>query len=276
MHNQCAPHLDRVGRSRFTVLCVAGFLAVMVFAAVIRPTSAEQVITGQNTIPTANLWLVHAAPFASSPAASSVTVVISNTVSSLQINDMRYLETTGGYLAVPSGVATDVTVTPTGSTIPLAMDTYTLTNKTDSTVAVIGGANGFPTELLKVMDDNSAPPKGMGKLRIIHVAPIFNPITGTVLDVRTQDGATLNPLFNTLTYKADSGYVTLPFGYYDLKATTPGGGTTVIDIPSFPLGDQTIVTLFLVGDGTNQPLAGMLMAYQEGMANFIFMPLVLK
>lgn len=276
MDNQCIPHLSRLRRTRFAVFCIAGFLAVMAFVVLIRPTSADEVMTGQNTIPTANLWFVHASPFATSPAASSVTVVISNSVSSLQINDMRYLETTGGYLAVPSGVPTDVTVTPTGNTTPLATDTYTLTNKTDSTIAVIGGANGFPSELLKVMDDNSSPPKGMGKLRIIHVAPLLNTVTGTVLDVRTQDGSTLNSQFNNLTYKADSGYVTLPFGYYDLKATTPGGGTTVIDIPPFPLGDQTIVTLFLVGDGTNQPLVGMLMAYQEGMANFIFMPLVLN
>jgi hypothetical protein len=49
-------------------------------------------------------------------------------------------------------------------------------------------------------------------------------------------------------------YIELPAGEYDLKITTPGGGTTLIDPKPVTLNDGDIVSAFATGDGGNQPL----------------------
>jgi hypothetical protein len=46
----------------------------------------------------------------------------------------------------------------------------------------------------------------------------------------------------------------LPAGEYDLKITTPGGATTLIDPVAVTLNEGDIVSAFATGDGANQPL----------------------
>jgi hypothetical protein len=55
-------------------------------------------------------------------------------------------------------------------------------------------------------------------------------------------------------FGAVDDYRELPAGSYDLKITTPGGDTTLIDPLPVDLTAGTIISAFAVGDGNNQSL----------------------
>jgi hypothetical protein len=55
-------------------------------------------------------------------------------------------------------------------------------------------------------------------------------------------------------FSAVAPYIELPAGEYDLKITTPGGDTTLIDPVPVTFNDGDIVSAFATGDGANQPL----------------------
>lgn len=274
MNSADSPSTTISRRGLVLALVFAGILALAGLGSWPRSAQAEDA-TPQNTIPTAKIWFVHAAPFASSAADSQVTVTISNTTTFIQVKDLAYLETTGGYMSLPSGQPTEVKVLGKSGTIPPVALTFTPEEKA-YTLAYIGGTNGHALELLKLTDDNSLPVPGKGKLRVVHVAPFATSVPATVLDVRTQGGAIMAPSFESLFYRKESGYQAFSYGPYDLKASVPASGTTLFDIPPFVLGNQGIVTLFLVGDGTNQPLQALRVTYQPGQDQLLYLPLVQK
>jgi hypothetical protein len=91
-------------------------------------------------------------------------------------------------------------------------------------------------------------------VRIVHTAPFTSTLAATEVDIRTEAGDVVGGLTN-VPYKGNSGYLELPPATYDLKITAPGDpDTTLIDVPPFTLSDGDIVTVFAVGDGSNQPL----------------------
>ncbi len=274
MNSPDSPQTTFSSRGLVLALAFAGLLALAGLGWWSQPARAEET-TPQNTIPTAKIWFVHASPFAANAPDSQVTVTISNTTTFIQVKDLAYLETTGGYMSLPSGLATQVKVTGKSGTIPPVSLTFTPEEK-EYTLVYVGGSNGFPLELLKLTDDNSLPVLGKGKLRVVHVAPFALTAPDTVLDVRTQAGGFLAPTFESLFYRKESGYVTLPYGRYDLKAAVPTSGATLFDIPPFVLGNQGIATLFLVGDGSRQPLQALRVAYRSGQDQLLFLPLVQK
>jgi hypothetical protein len=67
--------------------------------------------------------------------------------------------------------------------------------------------------------------------------------------------------------RAGADYLALPAGTYDLKITTPGGATTLIDPLPVTLNDGDILSAFAIGDGTNQPTA--VFALPAGKPGFI-------
>ena len=64
-------------------------------------------------------------------------------------------------------------------------------------------------------------------------------------------------------------YLELPAGTYDLKITTPGGGTMLIDPLAVTFADGDILSAFATGEGVNQPLG--IFALPAGME--VFLPL---
>jgi hypothetical protein len=66
-----------------------------------------------------------------------------------------------------------------------------------------------------------------------------------------QDGTVI---LDDVSFGATAGYLELPAGEYDLKITSPDGGTTYIDPLPVTLADGDVVSAFAVGDGANQPL----------------------
>lgn len=168
------------------------------------------------------------------------------------VTDFTFGETTD-YLDLPAGNY-QIEVVPTGTTNPAIAGTVTLTSGQDYTAAAIGDGNNQPLELLVLEDDNSAPTAGNAKVRIVHAAPFADTLPETEVDIRTEAGDVVNGLTN-VPYKGNSGYFELPADTYDLKITTPGGATTLIDVPPVTLNAGDIVTVFAIGDGTNQPTA---------------------
>jgi hypothetical protein len=197
----------------------------------------------------ARLSVAHLAPFAAEIGATSVSVSANGDE---VLTDFTFGETTD-YLDLPEGNY-QLAVTPIGATDPAITGTVALAAGADYTAAAIGNATNQPLELLALEDDNSAPSAGNAKVRIVHAAPFTDTLAATEVDIRTEAGDVVGGLTN-VPYKGNSGYLELPPATYDLKITAPGDpDTTLIDVPPFTLSDGDIVTVFAVGDGSNQPL----------------------
>jgi hypothetical protein len=113
-------------------------------------------------------------------------------------------------------------------------------------------------------DGGVAPAPGSASLRLGHLAPFTATITGTLADVRLQDGTAV---ITDVTFGAIGPYIELAAGSYDLKVTSPGGGITLIDPQPVTLNDGDILSAYAAGDGTNQPLG--VFAWPAGSAGFL-------
>lgn len=112
-----------------------------------------------------------------------------------------------------------------------------------------------------------------GQIRVVHLAPIDGDIANTAVDICTEAGAPITG-FTGLTYLTQSGYLTFPAQAYDWKVATPGCVTTLVDIPPFMLNAGGVVTLYIVGDGANQPLATVLSIENLGLAEKSYHPII--
>lgn len=193
-------------------------------------------------VPGAMLQVAHLAPFA---AAADVTVKVDGATA---LTGFSFAEGTA-YLPIHFG-SHKIEVFPAGSSTAAIVANVTLDPGEEYTALAVGGANGWPLELELLTDDNTAPTAGMFKLRLGHFAP-FAAGAGTLADVRLQDGTVI---LDDVPYGANSPYLELPAGMYDLKITSPDGSSTLIDpLPvTFAAGD--ILSAFAVGDGANQAL----------------------
>ncbi len=195
--------------------------------------------------PMARLAVAHLAPFAMDPG-TAVTVTLNGTP---VLTGFEFADSTA-YLDIPAGITHTVEIFAAGSATPAISAEINLEEGKDYSAVAVGGANGFPLELLALEDDNAAPAAGNFKLRLGHLAP-FAAGAGTLADVRLQDGTLI---LDDVPFGAVAGYLELPAGTYDLKITTPDGGTILIDPLPVTFGAGDIVTAFAVGDGANQAL----------------------
>jgi len=102
-----------------------------------------------------------------------------------------------------------------------------------------------------------------GQVRVIHLAPFSPSVANTAVDVCNASNAPIAG-FTNLRYLWQSGYVTFDPGNYDWTVGTPGCGSTLIDIPPFSLARGSVLTIYIVGDGTNQPLTVVISVDQFG------------
>ncbi|MBE2198540.1 MAG: DUF4397 domain-containing protein, partial [Anaerolinea sp.] len=195
------------------------------------------------TDPEARLAVAHLAPFTADPG-TAVTVTLNATP---VLTNFVYGDSTA-YLTVPAG-SYDVAVYPAGSATPAMSGTFTLTGGVDYSVIATGDGANHPLELLALVDDNSAPAAGAFKLRLGHLAPFAAGLA--TADVRLQDGT---PVVTDVNFSDVAPYLELPAGTYDLKITTPGGATTLIDPMPVTLPAGAIVSVFATGEGNNQAL----------------------
>lgn len=209
-----------------------------------------------------DVTVAHFAPFAPDVADTAVSV----DVNSAEVLPNVVFNQTSGYLNLTGpGVAPGVTQldvrTPPGGAIAITASPD-LAADTDYTVAAIGDGVNQPLQLLPLVDDLTAPTAGNAKLRIVHAAPFADTLPATEVSIRLQDGTVVAGLTN-VPYGANSGYLELPAGTYDLVIATPDGSTELIDPEPVALNDGDIITVFAVGDGANQPL-GVTAVFADG------------
>jgi hypothetical protein len=219
------------------------------------------------------LQVAHLAPFAMDPG-TAVTITLNG---SPALTNFAYTDSTVYLDLIPDTYL--VEIFPGGSATPAITGTVDLMGGVDYTAIAIGDGVNQPLSLLALVDDNTAPAAGNFKLRLGHLAPFTDTITGTLADVRLDDGTAV---ITDVPYGAVSPYLELPAGTYDLKITTPGGGTTLINLAPVTFTDGDILSAFATGDGVNQPLGGY--ALPSGQLGFVipleeyklYLPLAVK
>lgn len=191
----------------------------------------------------AQLRVAHLAPFAMDPG-TAVTVTLDGTP---VLTNFEFAESTA-YLTVPAGE--HLVEVWAGGAVAISA-TVDLMDGMDYSAIAAGGANGHPLQLLAVVNDNTAPAAGHGKVRFGHLAPFAAVLTDTLADIRTDSGTVV---VNDVPYGAVADYMELTAGEYDLQVTSPDGSELYIDLAPFTLAEGDIVYALAVGDGSNQDL----------------------
>lgn len=196
----------------------------------------------------ARVLVGHFAPFAGAPADTAVDIRVNGATA---LTDVRYGDFTD-YLSLPAG-ALRVEVLLSGTDTVAISAEATLVDGRDYTVLATGGANEQPLELQLLLDDNSAPPAGTLKLRVIHAAPFGPDAASTAVSIRSDRGALIGGL-DAVPFFAASDYLQIPAGRYDLKVASPDGSRNLIDLPPVELPAGAVLSVVATGDGNRQPL----------------------
>ncbi len=186
--------------------------------------------------------VAHLAPFAED---ASVTVKLDGAD---VLTDFNYGDSTD-YIALDPGQHL-VEIFPEGSATAAISATLNLTATHYYTAIAIGDGVNQDLALLALADDLSLPAAGKFHLRLGHLAP-FASGDAVLADVRLQDGT---PIVENVDFSDVTGFIPLDAGTYDLKITTPGGGSTLIDPLPIDLMAGQIVSAFATGDRDNQRL----------------------
>jgi uncharacterized repeat protein (TIGR01451 family) len=222
------------------------------------PGSIEAVASDAVSVGTARLEVAHLAPFAMDPG-TAVTVTLNSTA---VLTDFMFADSTG-YLDVAPGSYL-VEIFPQGSSVSAISGTVSLMDGMDYSAIAIGDGANQALGLLPLVDDNTPPAAGKFHLRLGHLAPFTDTLSATMADVRLQDGT---PVITDVVFGDVTAFIPLDAGTYDLKITTPGGGTTLIDPLAVTFSEGDIVSAYAVGDGVNQPLA--VFAWPSGQEGFL-------
>ena len=197
----------------------------------------------------------HFAPFAATIAGTAVSVDVNGAqaLPNVVFNQVSGYVTLSGPGVAPGSTMLEVFAPPSSAGPPAIMATVDLAADTDYSVAAIGDGSNQPLALLPLVDDNGAPAPGNVKIRVVHAAPFSSVLADTAVSVRTEAGDIVNGL-SSVQYAQNSGFFEVPAGTYDLKISTPDGATTLINPAPVALPAGAVVSLFAVGDGSNQPL----------------------
>ncbi len=232
-------------------------------------------VTLSNTdVEAAFLKVAHLAPFAMDPG-TAVTVTLNGAPA---LTNFAYGDSTT-YIPVEPGEYL-VEVFPGSSTTAAITGTVNLMDDTYYTAVAVGDGVNQDLQLLAFVDDNTAPAAGQFHIRLGHLAPFAS--GSATADIRLQDGT---PVLTGVNYSDVTGYIPLIAGTYDLKITTPGGGTTLIDPAPVTFVEGQVLYAFATGEGTNQDLAVFALPTTPDVTGFflpaqepylIYLPVVLK
>jgi len=205
----------------------------------------------------ARVAVLHLAPFADSLDGTAVNIVINGNTT---FENVRFTDFVP-YTELPAG-AYEIDIVPVGASDPAMSATFNLADGVDYSVFAIGNGSTQALELTALVDDNSAPAAGNAKIRIVHAAPFAADLAATEVSIRTAGGDVVAGLVG-VPYKANSGYLELPAGTYDLKVASNDGSVNYIDPLPADIPAGAILTLFAIGDGINQDLG--ILAYPLGL-----------
>jgi hypothetical protein len=180
----------------------------------------------------AELRVIHA-----SPDAPAVDVVVNDNFASPALEDVPF-PAVSGYLAVPPGTY-NVKVTPanTPGVIVIDADVSLAAGKRYSVYAT--GPLAAITPYVLIDDDRRV--STAAKVRIVHAAPG----AGSVDIYVTAPGAGIEaatPAFSNVPLRAETGYVSLAAGSYDVTVTPAGTKTAAIGPATITVFDGNVYT----------------------------------
>jgi hypothetical protein len=144
-----------------------------------------------------------------------------------------------------------VNVRKTADTSVVVLDaTLTLADATDYTVV----ATGVTGDLIPlVLTDDNTPAEGQAKLRVANVAPSAGGVD-VYVTAPAADITALAPTLTNVTYRSASGYLPVAPGAYQIRLTTTGTKTVVLDATTAALTAGQIRTLVALDKpGTGAP-----------------------
>lgn len=94
-------------------------------------------------------------------------------------------------------------------------------------------------EPLVLVDDNTAPAAGQSRVRFVHAGP-----DAPTVDITLTDGTTL---FNDVSFKEASAYLSVAAGKYDLQVRDETGAAVVLTLSDVTLAAGRVYTVFAVG-----------------------------
>jgi len=144
------------------------------------------------------------------------------------------------YLDVPGGTY-QIQVVPSGASLdegPVVIDAaLTFDAGTMTTVAATGSlADGIVPQVLA---DDPAPTGENAQVRVVHFS-----YDAPAVDIAPDGG---DAIIEGLEYPANTGYLDLPGGAYDLEIRAAGTDTVAFDIPEITVDNGTSYSVFAVG-----------------------------
>jgi uncharacterized protein (UPF0262 family) len=165
----------------------------------------------------ANLRVVHAS--ADAPAVD----VLANDGVTPAVSNLAFPEITG-YLNLPAATY-NVKVVPTGVTTPVVINAdVPLANGMEYSVLAVGALADIEPLLL---NDNNRKVATEAKVRLVHASTLAGNVDIYVVAAGTAI-ANATPAFSNIPFKADTGYVSLAAGNYDVIVTPTGTKTEAI------------------------------------------------
>lgn len=211
-------------------------------------TASLLLLASQTLSADARVAVGHFAPFADTVDGTAVNVLVNGNTT---LENVKFKDFTD-YLDLPAGSYT-VDIIPVGATDPAITGSFDLMDDTSYSLVAIGNGVTQDLELLALVDDTTMPGSGNLNLRIVHAAPFAASLEATEVSVRTDGGDVVGGLVG-VPYKAESGFLEVPAGTYNLKVASNDGSVNYIDILPAELPAGADVTVYAVGDGINQPL----------------------
>lgn len=198
------------------------------------------------------LTIAHFAPFASEVISTSVTVRVVGVGDVL--TDFQFGEIKTGITALPAGTYT-IEIVQTGKVTPAIVDSVTIVDDMNYTVAAIGNGTDQPLELQVYVDDQTPPAAGESHVNIRHLAPFANSVAGTAVDLCAAEST---PLETDFQYK-EGIEAKLKTGIYtDVFIAATGNNCSeaskILSVPVFAARVGAISYVYAVGDVTNLPL----------------------
>jgi len=144
--------------------------------------------------------------------------------------------TSTGYLSAHAG-SHQIQIEPSGTSNVFLTQTVNFSSGTDTTILAFNFSSS--PQSLVLLDDNSAPPSGDAKLRLINVAPSLGPTDVYVVAPGT-DINTVSPTITNLAFGAASAYQTLAAANYEIIYAFAGQKSIAIDSGSLSLSSGQI------------------------------------
>jgi hypothetical protein len=197
----------------------------------------------------ADVRVVHA-----SPDAPAVDVVVNDDFPSPVISGLAYTQVApaaNAYLSVPPG-SYNFKVTAAGNPGVIAIDfDADLAQGAEYSVLATGLLLGTPAidELVLVDDNRSVATET--RIRLVHASPAAGPVDIYVAAPGT-DITQIEPAFSNVPFRADTGYVPLPEGSYEVTLTPAGNDAIValqVTVPLVAAGVYTAVARDAPGGG---------------------------